>query len=635
VKIYGFLFLFFCFGSKAAAQEAEFGKFTDQELLIEEVSFEPEAKYVVLYKSGDSYFKYGGIHTDYFYRYKVLTDESSDFGDFRISFYRGDNLFEQISQVKAQVSYLEGNSRKNIRLGNEAIKEVDLGDGYVEIRIAFPQVKKGSILEFSYKKVSKMLSLLDGWGFQGEYPSLYSSYRFKAPIFFQYQMIIQGRRLAEVTKVTERSNSYSWMLRDIPSLPIEPFVGSLMDYQERVDGYLFSSEYYKEEELESSEIFYSSWDQVATEILLIDDYRSYLYKTGPNSLLADLDFSDSTQAGLAKKIFDYVSTSYKTIGSRWLEPIYPLPRMVDLKRGNSFDKNLLLSYLFRMHGIESHLIMINERGKGRSQLIEKPYIFQFHSAILKAEIEGKPVFLDASDSIMPFGLVPVRKLVPRGFFMEKENGRLDELSIHHRSGTINQMIFEVDEEGKAFLKTTERYTDYAALKWDEKYSGLTQKLLKAQDRYKDFELIDFEVLNQIKEKRMLTVNYQEPVGSLEDKVIVLEPFTNSIFFKNIFTQNERILPIEFDYPTYESYTVTIPIPKGYELEDYPESGSITIPSKGVKFSFQISAESHEIKVNTRIELSQSLFPVAEYPDLKFILESIADKYSQPIILKKK
>jgi hypothetical protein len=351
--------------------------------------------------------------------------------------------------------------------------------------------------------------------------------------------------------------------------------------------------------------------------------------------LADLDFSDSTQEGKAKKIFDYVSTSYKTIGYRWLEPIYPLPRMVELKRGNSFDKNLFLSYLFRMHGIESHLIIINERGKGRSQLIEKPYIFQFHSAILKAEIEGKPVFLDASDSIMPFGLVPVRKLVPRGFFMEKENGRLDELSINHRSGTINQMIFEVDEEGKAFLKTTERYTDYAALKWDEKYSGLTQKLLKAQDRYKDFELIDFEVLNQIKEKRMLTVNYQEPVGFLEDKVIVLEPFTNSIFFKNIFTQNERILPIEFDYPTYESYTVKIPIPNGYELEDYPESGSITIPSKGIKFSFQISAESHEIKVNTRIELSQSSFPVVEYPDLKFILESIADKYSQPIILKKK
>lgn len=635
MKIYGFLFLLFCFANKATAQVAEFGKFTDQDLLIESVFFEPEAKYVVLYESGNSYFKYGGIHTDYFYRYKVLTDESSDFGDFRIKFYRGDNLFEQVSQVKAQVSYLDGDSRKNIRLGNEAIKELDLGDGYYEIRIAFPQVKKGSILEFSYKKVSKMLSLLDGWGFQGEYPSLYSSFRFKAPIFFQYQMIIQGKRLAEATKVSERSNSYSWILRDIPSLPVEPFVGNLIDYQERVDGYLFSSEYYKEEELESSEIFYASWDQVATEILLIDDYRSYQYKTGPNSLLADLDFSDSTQEGKAKKIFDYVSTSYESIESRWLEPIYPMPRMVELKRGNSFDKNLLLNYLFRMHGIDSHLIMINERGKGRSQLIEKPYIFQFHSSILKAEIDGKPVFLDATDSIMPFGMVPLRKFVPRGFFMENGKGRLDELGINHRSGTINQLIFEVDEGGNSFLKTAERFTDYAALKWYENYSGLSEELLKKQDRYKDFELVDFEVLNQIKEKRMLTVNYRKPVGSLEDKVIALEPFTNSIFFKNIFTQNERILPVELDHPIYESYNVIIPIPVGYELEDYPESGSITIPSKGVKFSFQISPEADEIKINSRIEISQSVFPVAEYSDLKFIMESIADKYSQPIILKKK
>lgn len=635
MKIYGFLFLLFCFGNKAAAQVAEFGKFTDQDLMIEKVSFEPDAKIVVLYKSGDSYFKYGGIHTDYFYRYKVLTEGASDFGDFRIILYRGDNLFEEVSQVKAQVSYLDGNARKDIRLGKESIKEVDLGDGYFEIRIVFPQVKKGSILEFSYKKVSKMLSLLDGWEFQGQYPSLFSSFRFKAPSFFQYQMIIQGKRLAEATKVSERSNSYSWILRDIPSLPNEPFVGSLIDYQERVDGYLFSSEYYKEEELESSEIFYASWDQVATEILLIDDYRSYQYKTGSNSLLADLDFSDSTQEGKAKKIFNYVSTSYKSIESRRLEPIYTLPRMVELKEGNSFDKNLLLYYLFRMHGIDSHLIMINERGKGRSQLIEKPYIFQFHSVILKAEIAGKPVFLDASDSIMPFGLVPVRKLVPRGFFMEKGSGRLDELPINHRSGTINQMIFEVDEEGNSFLNIAERYTDYAALKWDENYSGLTQELLISQDKYKDFELLDFEVLNQIKEKRMLTVTYRKSVGALEDKVIALEPFNNSIFLKNIFTQNERILPVEFDHPIYESYNVIIPIPKGYELEDYPESVSITIPSKGVKFSFQISPEAHEIKVNSRVELSQSLFPVAEYPDLKFIMESIADKYAQPIILKKK
>lgn len=629
------IFSILCLEIDAFAQVGEFGDFTEQELHLEVVPFEPEAKYLALFESGNSYFAYGGIHTDYFYRYKVLSDEPTGFGDFRFIFYRGDNHFEEISKVKAEVSYLNENSRQHIRLGKEAIKEIDLGGGYFELRIAFPQVKKGSILEFSYKKVSKILSILDGWGFQGEYPSLFSSYRFKAPRFFQYQMIIQGERLAEETKVSERSNSYSWTLRNIPSLPSEPFVGSVIDYQERVDGYLFSSEYYKEAEIESSEIFYASWNQVAKEILLNEGFRSYFYQNWPNSLLSDLEFADTTQEGKAKEIFDYVSTYYNSVDSRWIKPIYKLPRMIELKRGNSFDKNLLLSYLLRMNGIDSHLIMVNERGKGRSQLIEKPYIFQFHSAILKAEIDGKSVFLDASDSIMPFGLVPVRKLVPRGFFIDIENGRLDDLSINHRSGTINQLNFEVNEEGNSFLKTTERYTDFAALKWYENYSGLTQELLIKQDKYKEFELIDIEVLNQIKDKRILTVNYQRPIGTLQDKVIVLEPFANSMFFKNIFTQNERILPVEFDHPIYESFSVKIPIPVGFELEDYPESVSITIPSKGIKFSVQVSLEEKEIKLNSRIELSQSLFPVVEYPDLRFIMESIADKYSQPIILKKK
>jgi hypothetical protein len=45
-------------------------------------------------------------------------------------------------------------------------------------------------------------------------------------------MIIQGRRLAEAVQSIWRSNSYSWILRDIPSLPIELLVGSSTDYQE-------------------------------------------------------------------------------------------------------------------------------------------------------------------------------------------------------------------------------------------------------------------------------------------------------------------------------------------------------------------------------------------------------------------
>jgi hypothetical protein len=155
------------------------------------------------------------------------------------------------------------------------------------------------------------------------------------------------------------------------------------------------------------------------------------------------------------------------------------------------------------------------------------------------------------------------------------------------------------------------------------------------NKYKEFELLDLELENQIKQKRILTVSYRSAVSLRGDKTLLLEPFGNSGYFKNIFTQNDRLLPVEFEFPSYESYNVVIPIPEGYELLDYPESSLITIPSKGVKFNFQISTDQKEIKIYSRIELFKSVFPVEEYPDLKFIMESIVDKYTQPIILQKK
>ena len=77
------------------------------------------------------------------------------------------------------------------------------------------------------------------------------------------------------------------------------------------------------------------------------------------------------------------------------------------------------------------------------------------------------------------------------------------------------------------------------------------------------------------------------------------------------------------------------IPEGYVLDDYPENQVITIPSKGVKFSYQIDATGQEFKIYTKLEIVNTTFPAAEYSDLKFIMESVASKLSEPVILKKK
>ena len=628
----GFLFLLIL---PESFSQVEFGVYSEEELALEQVPFEPEAKRVTLYEEASVYFKINGIFADHHYRIKVLDDNVEDFGDIRILFYKGSDVVEDITKLQAQVSYLEEGERKVQKLINKVdIKEVNLGEGFFEFRIAFPHVKKGSILEYSYTKMDKSIRVLEGWAFQKEIPGLMSKFTFKAPDFLQYQMITQGKILQEVAEISQKKNTFSWTVKNIHSVPNEPYVGNLIDYQVRVDGYLFTDEYVKKEDLETSDIFYASWNQMANRLLEGTEQASYLVdKKDPKIKYPDTNFKDSTNIATAIKIYNYVRGNYKAYNSRWLEPIYTLSEYLEKKEGNSFDKNLLLSHLLKLEGIESHIVMVNNRESGRKNLIETPYIHQFYSSVLVAKIDNKQVFLDATDSIMPFGLIPRNKLVPKGFFLEKGNGRLDDINVTHRSGILHLAELEFDSTGNLQLSHQLRYTDYSAID-----VALILKEKKYEESLKESgiekELFDFSFQDQLRDKRNVLINYKTRIENSGSEYISVNPFELSDFKKNPFSENIRILPIEFYYPMFENFNFNMKIPEGYELVDFPESQVITIPSKGVKFSYQIEQLENQLKINSRIELLNDSFPASEYGDLKFILESIASKLSVPVLLKK-
>ena len=59
---------------------------------------------------------------------------------------------EEISGVKAQVTTYDQTRPVVTKLGKEDFLEVNIGNGVKELRITFPNVQVGSILEYSYKK---------------------------------------------------------------------------------------------------------------------------------------------------------------------------------------------------------------------------------------------------------------------------------------------------------------------------------------------------------------------------------------------------------------------------------------------------------------------------------------------------
>lgn len=628
---------FLLMGIYPVFSQVEFGKYSEKELNLDRVDFQPDAKIVTLWEEGNSYFMVTGLQTDFHFRYKVLSDGVENFGDFRIPFYRGKSLVENIVKISAQVSYLENGKRIVKALAKDEIKEINLGHGEFEYLLIFPHVKKGTIIEFTYKKIDHNYGILEGWSFQKEYPALFSKYSFKAPDFFQYQMIQQGKNVAESASIESRRNLYSWLRKDVPSLPEEPFVGNLRNYQERVDGYLYSSEYVNPDKLQESEMVYASWVQLANRYLEIGDVKSYFNPSTEVESILSLNIPDSiSKLEQAKFIYDYVSKEIKLLRSSWLEPIYSLGQLQQVKQGNSFDKNLLFIHLLKQNGIDARLILISEKFRGRKNLIDVPFINQFQSCIVAADIDQKKYLLDASDSIVPFGLLPVEKLVNRGFVIEQEKGRLEDLVHQHRSGVIQSVDLLFNDSTGFSMKNQFRLIDHEAVLMGTLLRDLEEDIdiLEKDERFNKSELELIKMDDNLAASRNITFTLESAIEESTGESVFIYPFQLSEFFNNPFYQDSRLLPVELLYPFFENLTATIPIPKGYELDDYPESTSITIPSKSVKFSYQVKNEQDVLKISSRLDITSDYFPIADYPDLKFIFESISSQLGSPVILKK-
>lgn len=105
--------------------------------------------------------------------------------------------------------------------------------------------------------------------------------------------------------------------------------------------------------------------------------------------------------------------------------------------------------------------------------------------------------------------------------------------------------------------------------------------------------------------------------------------------KNTFTQSERKLPIQFEYPMVFQIITTLEIPEDYVIEELPKSGKFALDQNAAGFSYAITGTDNLIQLNYRYHLNEILFPFTSYGMLKEFWGLLTTKNSEMIVLKKK
>ena len=632
-------FLTFSICLMGKAQDMKFGKYSQSELELTKVDFEPDAGAVVLGVNSFNQFIGAIQHATIHRRVKILKESGMDAGNVRISFYAGEGI-QNISKLNAQTVNIENGIEKVTKLGKDDFFEVDLDDNYKEVRFTFKDVKVGSIIEYSYLKTDKGITFLDPWVFHNSIPTLKSSYTIEVPSFLNYRFLAQGEKTQKCDYRTNYDGTYSWTVTDLNSVKIEPMMANYQDYLEKIgfqlSGYAFSNLATYGGGGSGFKQTYTSWQELTESISEFDLFVHYLKpNAGEKSQISIFVPKGETETQKAKEIYNFVTEKYRYNGEYSPFPSKNLRAMLESRTGQRADINLTLLTYLRANGLTAYPLLISSKGNGHSRLVDTPFLDQFDQLIIYTKVDDKEYFLDATNSARPFGYLPLNQHVAYGYIMKEKDSGLVPVSLPHRSGIVQMVNTKLDENNHLISESTVRFTDYDAL---TKMNGSTIDEVDTLKKYilgsSPENLSDFGVTEKTEPRKQLEAKFKYAFSEFDAETTFISPFAYTRWSENPFQSDIRTFPVDFMYTFTDNYTSIVEIPAGYEVDDYPEDANITIPGGTALFTYQVTQWEGQIKVTASISLKYPLISPSVYPDLKYFMEILTTKLKEPVVLKK-
>ena len=192
-----FIFILLFSFSIIYAQEADF-KFKNPgkaDFDYQQCPFEPEANAVILNEEGKLKVYPEVAQIEIKRRIKILNDKGRGEAVIKIRLYSGNHKMETINRLTAVTINGTSQNPEVISVSPEDIHEVDLNEVYKEIRFTFPNVKAGSILDYSYILETKNLLFIDSWEFQHHLPVERSYFMLNNESHHNFHVLVQGEKV--------------------------------------------------------------------------------------------------------------------------------------------------------------------------------------------------------------------------------------------------------------------------------------------------------------------------------------------------------------------------------------------------------------------------------------------------------
>ena len=657
--LFAFLLLFsFAYGQKN--DKITFGRITEEERTLMVAPQDTTAEAYVLYDHLDLDFEYldnvGPVRMEHFHRrLKLLKPSSFERANISIPY---DRSYQDITDLDAVVHLPTGGAYQ--LKGSDFIREKQEGTRET-LKFTFPQIVPGAIIEYTFGKRTKNITVPTPYRFQEDIPVRRAEYTAMIPVYYKYISLgAQGRYSINDVGFQNRQwgpkfgtgqayggaqqtshTKIRWAMDDIAAYEYQPYSNNFIDYIPGVRLQLQSVDYPGQ----APQPVFSDWKNTVAELQARRDFGKY-YRNKSNYNRLWKEAEAIVMAGKTTK--ERIDAAYYFIARRvsWNDRYSVLAsdspnNIFDAGSGNGADLSMCLLALLNEAGIPAYPLLVSLRDEG-APIEVYPLLDQFDHFMVYTEVDGKPYLLDVNGPSRPPGLPRIDALNHRGWVADEAAPRWVDVEVPLARQVIMADI-KLEPSGMADVSLTTRMDSYYGFSsrlglqrmTKESEAPLAAQLLTT---FPEATVVSHEVVDgDTDPNKALSYNLklQVPAGAGSEDYLYVLPVMIAMLDKTLDDVEQRLYPIDFPYPWKQQYVATITVPEGYAVEELPESIRLVAEDGGMSAMYAAEAKPNgTVSVIFNVQLDRTVYPPDAYPLLRDMYRRIIELQESPIVFKR-
>lgn len=640
----------------AVAQDFIFGNISANDFAFDRNKIDSNANAAVLREYGKTTVEFddsnGKITLLFQYHViiKIFNKEGFSQSNIVIPSYKDGGNEETIEVVNASTYNLNNGNKEETQLNKKSIFTENRSKYTQLTKFTLPNIKEGSVIEYIYNLRSPLLFNLKQWDFQSDIPKVHSEYQVNIPAIYTYNVTLRGpykltNQKAELYRECLHINGskidcskINYVMDNIPAFVEEDFMTAASNFKSAVYFELAETQMLNG----SKQSYTKTWKDIDFELttarnLGLQMKRKDVFKDILPAILKGT--TDDLSKAMAIDRYIKKQIKWNEYYGKYSEE--NIKNVVEKRSGNVADINLSLIAALTAANLDAEAVILSTRDNGMVNTVY-PVMSDFNYIVAKVNIGDKSYLLDATESLLPFGLLPLRCINDKGRVINlKKPSYWIDLKASEKSVSNYTLTGQMTDDGKIIGNITNYTSGYAAFnkrREIRKYNSLDAYVEKLDEQMPKLSILKHEILNVDSVENLLTEKYEVEFNLYDGKIadqIYFNPFVINRISKNPFNLNERTYPIDLGAISNERITISITLPEKFEIIEKPKNLAIALPETGGRYLLESNLNGDKISLTQILQFNNAIYPAEYYLALKEFYSRIIQNQKTDILLKKK